>query len=284
MRKAFVICALSVTLAVAAAAPLDEARGLYEHTQYDEALKNLLAIEAKDAAVYALMGKVYYGKGDFKAASKALERAVAAERRNAEYWYWLGKAYGRRAETSSFFLAPSYASKCRRSFEKAVALAPDDLEALNDLFSYYLNAPGFLGGGMHKAEALAARIGRLDEAEHHYAEAELAKKRKQYAGAEQHLHRAMEVDPDDAGRVVDLAEFVAERGRYEESDRLFERARQIAPDNPKLLFAMARTCVKGKRNPEEARRLLEQYLASELTPDDPPRAEARRLLRKVKGG
>jgi len=194
------------------------------------------------------------------------------------------KAYGRRAETSIFFRAPAYARKCHQAFEKAVQLDPENLEAINDLFSYYLDAPGWLGGGLRKAEALAERIGRLDEAEYQYAEAQLAKKRKQYAAAERHLRRAVELEPGDVGRRIDLAEFLADRGRLQESDEVFERAREIAPDSPKLWFAMARTYIKEKRRPAEARRLLEQYLAAELTPEDPPRAEARRLLDKVKGG
>ncbi len=284
MRKAFATCILSGILASAAPDPLTEARRLYQHTRYRAALQLLLPVEARDGAYYFLLGRIYYGQGDFKAATKALERAVAAEPRNPAYWHWLGKAYGRRAETSIFFRAPAYARKCHQAFEKAVQLDPENLEAINDLFSYYLDAPGWLGGGLRKAEALAERIGRLDEAEYQYAEAQLAKKRKQYAAAERHLRRAVELEPGDVGRRIDLAEFLADRGRLQESDEVFERAREIAPDSPKLWFAMARTYIKEKRRPAEARRLLEQYLAAELTPEDPPRAEARRLLDKVKGG
>ena len=36
-------------------------------------------------------------------------------------------------------------------FEKSVELDGKNLEAINDLFSYYLEAPGFLGGGLDKA-------------------------------------------------------------------------------------------------------------------------------------
>ena len=52
-------------------------------------------------------------------------------------------------------MAPGHASKAHRYFEKAVELDPKNLEAMNDLFEYYLEAPGFLGGGFDKAQALA---------------------------------------------------------------------------------------------------------------------------------
>jgi hypothetical protein len=58
----------------------------------------------------------------------------------------------------------------------------------------------------------------------------------------------------------------------------------MAPDSPRVLFARAETYVRIKRNPGQARTLLNEYLASpNLTPDDPPRAEAIRLLKKTGG-
>jgi hypothetical protein len=42
-----------------------------------------------------------------------------------------------------------------------------NLEALADLFEYYLEAPGMVGGGIDKAESAAARIRRLNEVQGH---------------------------------------------------------------------------------------------------------------------
>jgi hypothetical protein len=39
--------------------------------------------------------------------------------------------------------------------------------------------------------------------------------------------------------------------------------------------------VKEKRNLDEARNLLRQYLHSPLTPEDPPREQAERLLKQA---
>ena len=85
--------------------------------------------------------------GEFKKAQEYFEKAIAADPGNSVYHHWLGKAYGRRAETSSFITAPGFASKARQSFEKSITLDPRNKEALSDLFEYYVEAPGFLGGG-----------------------------------------------------------------------------------------------------------------------------------------
>jgi len=143
---------------------LDRAQELYQRTQYREALRLLEASREKTAAIYDLLGKCYYRLEEFSKATDAFEKAVEAEPRNALFWNWLGKAYGRRAETSVFFNAPRYAVRAREHFEKAVALDPQNREALSDLFEYYLEAPGFLGGGLEKAADLSERIRNLDPA------------------------------------------------------------------------------------------------------------------------
>ena len=83
---------------------------------------------------------------------------MADEPSNADYYDWLGKAYCRRAEHSSIVTAFPLAIKTRECFEKAVSLNRANLEALSDLFDFYLEAPAVVGGGMEKAETIAARI------------------------------------------------------------------------------------------------------------------------------
>ena len=145
------------------------------------------AVAAQDGAVFALAGRNEYMLADFKRSSEFLEKAVALEPANSDDVWWLGRAYGRRAETSSPLTAPGYASRARQNFERAVELNPRNLDALGDLFEYYLEAPGFLGGGMDKARATAERIAAIDAGEGHRVQANLAEKRKEYATAEMEL-------------------------------------------------------------------------------------------------
>jgi hypothetical protein len=49
------------------------------------------------------------------------------------------------------------------------------------------------------------------------------------------------------------------------------------------MFARAHTYIKQKRNLNQAKVLLEKYLRANLTPDDPPRDEASKLLKQVDG-
>lgn len=280
ISTAVVWAVLSLAAAArAAGSDLERAEDAYQRTEYKAALHTLLPVSPKNGAVYALAGKAYYMDGQYRNAISYLEKAVAEDPRNSQYYDWLGKAYGRRAEESSFLTALPYANKTRAAFEKAAALDPANLEALGDLFEYYLQAPGIVGGGVDKAEEVSARIGRLNEAEYHFTRARLAEKWKKVQVVEAELRKAMELAPREMGRVIDLAGFLAGHGRYEESDALFRVAAQMEPDSPRLLFARASSYIQSGRNLEEARMLLRQYSESRITPDDPPRSEVARLLK-----
>lgn len=281
MRKLIPVLLLLAPV-VFGAGELDRAEQLFARTQYRQVIETVRAkADAGDPAANAWVGKAWFMLGDYKKSSDAFERAVAGNPQSSEYHHWLGKAYGRRAETSNPLSAPILASKARSEFEKSVELDGRNAEAINDLFSYYLEAPGFLGGGLDKAAKLAERIKVLDPAEYHYAMAQVAQKRKEFKTAEFHFRSAWDLAPKSVGRAIDLASFLSRQGRDQESEVIFAQAEKIAPDNPRLMFERASAYVRAKKNLTTAKELLERYLHSSLTPDDPPRAEAEKLLKQA---
>jgi hypothetical protein len=48
-------------------------------------------------------------------------------------------------------------------------------------------------------------------------------------------------------------------------------------------YAKADLYIKHNRNLGDAKELLKRYLSLDLTPDDPPRSQAQKLLRQVHG-
>jgi tetratricopeptide (TPR) repeat protein len=282
MLLRFLPVLLVLAPALFGAAELDRARHQFGRAQYRDAVQTLSPLASSDdPAVQELIGRSWFMLTEYKKAQQAFEKAVALRPDNSIYHHWLGKAYGRRAETSNPLSAPMLASKARGSFEKAVELNPRNGEAVNDLFTYYMEAPGFLGGGVDKAEKLAEQIRAIDLVEYHYALAQIAEKRKDLRTAEHHFRQAFELAPRSAGRAIDLARFLSKQGRLRESEVIFAQAEKIAPNAPRLLFEKASALLRAKKNLPEARQLLERYLRSPLTPDDPPRADAERLLKQA---
>src|SRR5829696_3485161 len=101
-------------LAAASGPELERARKLYNSTDFEQSLKVLQAAPQKDAEIWELIGRNYYMMGDYRRASESLEKAAAVDPQNSRIALWLGRSWGRRAETSSFVTAPGHASKARQ--------------------------------------------------------------------------------------------------------------------------------------------------------------------------
>jgi Flp pilus assembly protein TadD len=273
----------SAAVAVDTSPELADAQKMFRRTNYTGVIELLKPVSGKDAAAASLVGQSYLMLGNPGKAVEFLNKAVQMEPTNASYNLWLGRAYGRKAEVDFPLTAPRDASKARASLERALELDPESPAATDDLFQFYLQAPGFLGGGFDKAARMAELISKRDAAEGAFARALLAEERKDYSTAEALLRRAVELAPKQPRRLLDLAVFLSKRGRYEESDAAFQEARQFAGQSPHVLFREASTYIHDKRKPEEARELLKQYLDANVGPDDPSKREAEELLRKVSG-
>ena len=118
-------------------------------------------------------------------------------------------------------------------FEKAVELDPTDKDALGDLLDFYLDAPGFLGGGMHKAEMLAQMIlkdgsgrGALRAGAGRGQEARNTTRRRSSSGARRNWLR------DRWGAFWCWRDIWRITAEYKESDALFDQAARMAPNNP----------------------------------------------------
>jgi Flp pilus assembly protein TadD len=280
------LCALllfGVVLFAASKPEVEQARKLYNSTDFEKSLKVLHGAPQKDAEVWELIGRNHYMMGDYKRASESLEKAATADPANSSIALWLGRAFGRRAETSSFVTAPGYASRARQWFEKSVELNPKNLEALSDLLEYYLEAPGFLGGGFDKAAAVAQKMSQIDAGEGYWANSKLAEKRKEFRSAEDQLKRALDASPQAIGRVLDLAKFLARHGRFQEANQTFAKAEKLGQNEPKVIYTKAELLIQQKQNLQVAKDLLKRYITMKLTPDDPSRAEAQKLLKQAEG-
>jgi tetratricopeptide (TPR) repeat protein len=260
----------------------DRATALYNRADY---AVGVLQDAPVNAANLKLLGQCYFMLGDFRKATDLLDKAAALEPADSMLETWLGRAWGRRAESAFPLVAIGYATKTRDAFERAVRLDPGNAEALGDLFDFYMEAPRMIGGGLDKAEALLPQYGRYDPLGYYVARAKIDETKQEFANSEANFRHAVEMAPRRISIILNLAQFLARRGRYEEAENVFRQAASLAPDSPRVFFARADTYIKSRRNVEQARELLRKYLAANnLSPEDPPRWEAQKLLRKAEGG
>jgi len=117
------------------------------------------AAEARNLAC-----RVRFTLEQWTASAKECAQAVRLEPQDSNYHMWLGRALGEEAGTASFLSAFSLGKQAREELEAAVRLDPRNAEALADLGEFYTDAPGIVGGGIDKAEGVAAQLDKVDPA------------------------------------------------------------------------------------------------------------------------
>jgi tetratricopeptide (TPR) repeat protein len=262
-------------------ASLDDAKTAYTSARYEEVVRLLASASKDEMEARFLLGRAQYQLGRFQEATSILESVAALPGTNSRHFNWLGRAYGMQAESANPFSAMGLARKARDAFQKAVERDPRDLEAVSDLFSFYLAAPSFLGGGLQKARDLAETIRTVDAAEYAGMQAQIAEKEKDYKKAEAAYREAIRLEPKRVGRRMDLAKFFTRREHFSRADELLAEARTLEPGAARLLYDEADLLYRSGREPARAMQLLRQYKTAAKGPNDPPPFEIAQLMSKL---
>jgi tetratricopeptide (TPR) repeat protein len=249
-----------------------QANALLQQGRVDEATANLreiLAAQPGDAQAHQLLCRIYYAQEMADKAIHECELAATDAPTSSDNQMWLGRAYGFKASHANPLSALSLAVKVRIAFERAVQLDPENIHSLNDLGEFYVAAPSLIGGGLDKAQALAARMQLQFPSQAHRLLALVAEKRKETAIAEAEFCNAVA-----AGKTpeayIDLGHFYQ---RHNRPDKMVDALQSgIATDHRKgpSLVDAASILTDAHRSPEFAETLLRAYLSSSAKTDDAP--------------
>lgn len=232
-------------------------------------------------------GLRYYAAEDYERAQRSFERALLDDPQSSELNLWVGLAAGRRLQTMSGFRrlgALPLVRRAKRQFEKAVELDDSNIDALDALMGFLMQAPGIMGGSMSDARRLADRVRMVNPAHGAYALGTWHEAAGETEAADTQYGLARKLAPDKSRYIVAHAGFLARRGRHAESDELFEVAFAHDPDNPAVWLAAAKAWVGVKRKAmyPRAKQLAERYLASpNRAPNSDPAFEVRALLKRI---
>jgi tetratricopeptide (TPR) repeat protein len=249
-----------------------DANALLQQGRVDEAtasLREILAAQPGDAQAHQLLCRIYYAQEIADNAIHECELATTSAPASSDNQMWLGRAYGFKASHANPLSALSLAIKVRVSFERAVQLDPENIHALNDLGEFYVAAPALIGGGLDKAQALAARMQPHFPSQAHRLLALIAEKKKEDAIAEAEFSNAVA-----AGKTpeayIDLGHFYE---RHHQPDKMVGALESgIATDRRKgpSLVDAASILTDAHRSPELAESLLRAYLSSSGKTDEAP--------------
>lgn len=243
--------------------PLEAGRRAYENSEYIgavQALQRAAEKEPQNAEIQLLLAKSYYEMQERDAAINSAERAVALDPRNSNYHEWLGRAYGEKAEHSGMFSALSLARKTHKEFETAVQLDERNFSAAQALIEFDCSAPGIAGGGEDKAKPLIERLSGIDAAEGHYAAGNCRRQKKDLVTADAEFTKALESSPKSADLIYDIGDYAVKRNQPERLIAVADAGEKAEPGDPRGKFYRGVALVMQNQKPEQAERLLREYL------------------------
>jgi tetratricopeptide (TPR) repeat protein len=268
-----------VFAALQSAAPcsLEQATALLESRRSDEiraVLETCADRAAGDARLAEALGRLALSQGDSARAVKLFERAAAVEPQNSELQLWLGRAYGDKAIKASVFEQPGLAGRVRKSFEKAVALDPGNLEARSAMLQYYLRAPRVLGGSPEKAREQARAIRDRDPLKGYRAWGRIAEHEKRFVEAGQEYDRAREEFPDRAEPYYWRAALAASLKDYARAFDVLESLLRAKPSELPACYEIGRIAAASGDRLDRGEECLKLYLEGRPGPEDPSLAQA----------
>jgi tetratricopeptide (TPR) repeat protein len=267
LRTALVLVLLSSTSLLA-----EDANGLLRQGRVDQArtaLQQTLAAQPGNAQAHQLLCRVYYAQEMADAAIHECELAASSDPGSSDTQVWLGRAYGMKASHANPLIAFSLARKVRYAFERAVQLDSRNVQAMDDLGEFYVEAPAIVGGGLDKARTLADRMQPQFPSQAHRLRAMIAFRDKDFTTAEAEYKKATLAAGTPAA-YIDLGQFYQRQHQREKAVAALRAA--IAADHQKdiSLVDAASILTAMDQSPQLAEKLLREYLSSPAKSDDAP--------------
>ena len=128
---------------------LERAKIAYDNENYEEAkliLEELVDEDDENAEVQFLLGSTYLMMKDYESAIDHLEEAVELNDENPLYHVRYARAITFIINDVNPFRQMSLAGDMKYSYQRAVELDPEDIEARVGLANFYAQAPGIAGG------------------------------------------------------------------------------------------------------------------------------------------
>jgi tetratricopeptide (TPR) repeat protein len=275
--------AAAVLLAQPLPGPLAQANADLQTGEADEALRLLNSLPSS-AETHNLRCRVLFSLERWDDAAVECAQAVAVDPQNSNDHMWLGRALGEKADRVSFISAFTLGIQVRNEFEQAVRLDPRNAPALADLGEFYYEAPGILGGGSDKAEAIAVELDRVDPPRADELRGRIAEKHHDYATAERELKQAIAVSEHPAFQWMILGSFYSRRDRWPDMDAAVQMGLKAAQDDGSAnvtLFNAASMLNRCNRNLQLAARLFQEYLAGFPKTEEAPTFAAHARLAQI---
>jgi len=194
--KKFIFILLLVPAMVFSQTNFEKAEKLFNQEKYASAklvFESILIENPNHLKTLEYLGDI---EGIYKSWDKAMSyygKLKSLNPSNADYYYKYGGCLGMKAKESNKFKALGMIGEVRSSFEKAIHLNPNHIEARWALIELYLQLPGIVGGSERKAEKYANELLKISPVDGYLAKGHIAEYFNRYKDAEKHYSKAIAI-------------------------------------------------------------------------------------------
>jgi tetratricopeptide (TPR) repeat protein len=174
----------------------EKAVKLFNQEKYALA-KPLFENELKDSPNHL---KIIEHLGDISIHLNNLDKAISYYRMliklkpdEANFYYKYGGALGLKSQAGGKWVAIRLIGDMKDSFEKAISLKSNHLEARWALIEYYLQVPGLFGGSEKKAQNYANQLMKFSTVDGYLARGKIDEYFERYKSAEINYLRAIQI-------------------------------------------------------------------------------------------
>jgi len=250
--------------------PVQSAQLQFDAGNYKAALITLRAAHPRStnkAEIHFWIARSNFELHENDEAVNHFETAVKLDPNKAEYYRWLGRAYGAKAEADHSIL---FARKVKQAFETAVRLEPGNIAARRDLMQFFVEAPWVVGGDKGKARKQIEAITAIDPLQGRLARAAYLAADKQRKAAEAEYLSIVMLQPQDINAYMEAADFFEDRKNVKGLEKTVEAASHVNRDDPRLCFFRGVALVIRRANLAEAEKLLKTYISAVPEKSDYP--------------
>lgn len=213
-------------------------------------------------------------RGDADAAIAQLEKAVAANPKDARAHYYLGLANGRKAQKAGIFGGMSNIGAAKDEWLRAVELDPAYLDARLRLIEFYIAAPSIAGGSEAKALEQAVEARKHDAFDGHRAYAHVYSMQKKYDLAVKELADAVREQPKSAKAHYLLGNALLNQKNWKDALHEYEMTLSLDRGYMPAHFRIGQLAAQSESSYARGEESLRKYLAYKPTDEEPAPARA----------
>lgn len=196
MKNCFAYILLLFSLMAISQTDLDTGKKLYlqgNSVQAQKVFEKIIITNPNHLEANEYLGDIF---GQYKSWDKAIfyyKKIKKLKPTEADYFYKYGGALGMKAKETNKFKALGMIDEVEASFEKAIQLNPNHIEARKALVEFYLQLPVIVGGSERKATKYANEIFVISPTEGYVAKGKIAEYFNRYSEAEEQYKNAIKL-------------------------------------------------------------------------------------------